>query len=151
MNNTLTLAAATGGVTPGTFGVINVNGGTLAANVIANGSGVGNINLLYGTLTVAGIAGTQTAPISSLSATNSVFNLPVISGSNVITTTSLRTAGASNVINIISAPPFPGYPAQVTLIKILWQHQRFRFQFCLGHAAGALCRLSFQQHGQCFG
>jgi len=117
VNNTLTLAAATGGVTAGTAGTINVNGGTLAANTIANGAGAGAINLTNGTLSVTSAAGTPAAPISSLSLTSSALNLTVISGSNSVVTTSLKTGGAANVINIRSAPPFASYPVQIALVK----------------------------------
>ncbi len=117
VNNTLTLAAASGGVTVGTAGTINVNGGTLAANSIANGGGAGAINLTNGTLSVTSAAGTPAAPISSVSLTSSVLNLTVISGSNSVVTTSLKTGGAANVINIASAPPFVSYPVQIALVK----------------------------------
>ena len=54
VNNTLTLAAVTGTLTPGTAGTINVKGGTLSAANIVNGGGSGAINVTNGTFTVTG-------------------------------------------------------------------------------------------------
>ena len=45
VNNTITLAAANAGVTAGTAGTININGGALVANTIVNGLGAGTINM----------------------------------------------------------------------------------------------------------
>jgi fibronectin-binding autotransporter adhesin len=132
VNNTLTLATVTGGLTSGTAGTINVNGGTLAANAIANGTGIGTVNLMNGTLSVNGVAGTPTAPISSLSVTNSILNLKVVSGSNSVVTTSLKTGGAANVINIASAPPFASYPVQITLVKYSSSIGGAGYNFALG-------------------
>ena len=117
VNGTLTLAAVTGTLTPGTAGTININGGALIANVITNGGGAGTIDLTNGALTVNGVAGTATDPISHLALTNSVLNLPLLPGTNNIVVTSLTVGGAANVINIISAPAFPSYPVQIPLVK----------------------------------
>ena len=132
VNKTLTLAATTGAVTPGTAGTININGGTLVATTIANGGGDAAINLANGTLSVNGLAGTAAAPITSLAATNSIFNLKVITGSNSVVTTSLTTGGAGNVINISSAPPFASYPVTITLIKYSGSIAGAGFNFTLG-------------------
>ena len=117
VNNTLTLAAVTGGLTAGSAGTINVSGGTLAANTIVNGAGVGNINVTNGTLSVTGSAGTPAAPVSSISLWNSTLNLSVIPASNSVVTTGLKTGGAANTINISSAPPFGSYPVKIALVK----------------------------------
>jgi fibronectin-binding autotransporter adhesin len=132
VNNTLTLAAATGGLTAGTAGTININGGTLAANTIANGAGSGAINLVKGSLSVTSFAGTPVAPISSLSVTSSVLNLTVVAGSNSVVATSLKTDGAANVINIASAPPFASYPVQIALVKYSGSIGGAGYNFTLG-------------------
>jgi fibronectin-binding autotransporter adhesin len=116
-NNTLTLAAVSGTLTPGTAGTINVNGGALAAGTIVNGAGVGTINVTNGTFTLTGQAGAPAAPVSNLSFVNSTLNLAIQAASTNIVVTGLTTGGSSNVINITSVPAFPSYPVQVKLIK----------------------------------
>jgi len=130
VNGTLTLAAVTGTLTAGTAGTINVNGGALVANTITDGGGAGTINLADGAMTLTGVAGTVAAPINSLTATNSVFNLSLIT--NSIVATSLKTGGTTNIINILSAPPIASYPAQITLIKYSGSVGGAGFNFGLG-------------------
>ena len=117
VNNTLTLAAVTGTLTPGTAGTINIKGGTLAADNIANGAGAGTINATNSTLTLTGQAGSSAAPVSSITLVNSTLNLAVQGASTNIVVSSLRTGGLTNVINITSVPAFPGYPVQLKLVN----------------------------------
>ena len=119
VNSTLTLAAVTGTLTPGSAGTINVNGGSVVANNIVSGGGASTIGLKNGGLTLSGTGGTVAAPISTLTATNSAFNLALVSvsSSNNIVVTSLTTGGTTNIINITSAPAFPSYPVQILLVK----------------------------------
>ena len=119
VNNTLTLAAVTGTLTPGSAATLNVNGGAVVANNIVSGGGVSTINLKNGALTLSGKAGTVAAPISTLTASNSAlsFALASVSSSNDIVVTSLTTGGTTNIINITSAPAFPSYPVQISLVK----------------------------------
>ncbi|HEY4415218.1 MAG TPA: autotransporter-associated beta strand repeat-containing protein [Verrucomicrobiae bacterium] len=112
VNQTLTLAAVTGTVTPGTAGTINLNGGTLSANTIVNGSGTGTIAATSGNLTVA-----TTASFSNLNFTNSALSLTLASGVTNVTVAGLTTGGATNVINILAAPPYASYPVQIPLVK----------------------------------
>jgi fibronectin-binding autotransporter adhesin len=119
VNSTLTLAAVTGTVTPGSAGTINVNGGALAANNIVSGGGANAINLKNGALTLTGSGGAVAAPLNALTTTNSAFNLALASASssNNIVVTSLATGGTTNIINITSAPAFASYPVQIPLVK----------------------------------
>ncbi|HEY9509654.1 MAG TPA: autotransporter-associated beta strand repeat-containing protein, partial [Verrucomicrobiae bacterium] len=132
VNNTLALAAATGDFTAGTAGTINVNGGTLEANIINNGAGAGAINLNDGTLTVSGQAGIPAAPLAKISSTNSVLNLTLIPGSNTVAVTSLTTGGTTNIINIISAPPIASYPIQIPILKYSGSIAGAGYNFGLG-------------------
>jgi fibronectin-binding autotransporter adhesin len=119
VNNTLTLASVAGTLTPGSVGIINANGGAVAANNIVTGGGASAINLRNGALMLSGKAGTVAAPISTLTASNSAisFALVSVSSSNDIVVTSLTTGGTTNIINITSAPAFPSYPVQIPLVK----------------------------------
>jgi fibronectin-binding autotransporter adhesin len=132
VNNTLTLAEVSGGLTAGSAGTINVNGGTLTANNIVNGGGVGSINVTNGTLSVNGLGGTPSAPISSVILLNSALNLRVIAGSNSLVTTSLKTGGAGNTVNISSAPPFSSYPVKIALVKYSGSIGGAGYNFSLG-------------------
>ena len=132
VNNLLTLAAATGDFTAGTAGTINIDGGTLEANLISNGAGAGTINLNAGALTVSGQAGTPASPITKITSTNSALNLAVIPGSNTVAVTTLTTGGATNIINIISAPPIASYPIQIPIIKYAGSIAGAGYNFGLG-------------------
>ena len=138
VNNTLTLAAVSGTVTPGTAGTINVNGGALAAGTIVNGAGVGTINVTNGTLTLTGQAGTPAAPVSTLSLVNSTLNLAIQAASTNIFVSSLTTGNPANIINITSVPAFPSYPVQVKLIKYPASISGAGYNFGLG-TLPALC------------
>ncbi|HTL72555.1 MAG TPA: autotransporter-associated beta strand repeat-containing protein [bacterium] len=132
VNNTLTLAAVTGTLTPGSAGTININGGALVANNIVNGGGTASINLANGGLTLSGTAGTVAAPVSTLTATNSVLNLALMPASNSIVATTLTTGGTTNIITIVSAPPIASYPVQIPLIKYSGSIGGSGFNFGLG-------------------
>ena len=132
VNSTLTLAAVTGTLTPGSAGTINVNGGALIANVITNGAGAGTINLANGSLTLYGTAGTAAAPISRFATTNSTLNLALMPGSTNLVVASLTTGGVTNVINILSAPPIASYPVQIPLVKYSGSLGGAGFNFGLG-------------------
>lgn len=132
VNNTLALAAVTGTLTPGSAGTINVNGGALIANVITNGAGMGAINLANGTMTLYGSAGTTGAPISHFATTNSVLNLALMPGTTNLVVTSFKTGGATNVINILSAPAITSYPVQIPLVKYSGSLGGTGFNFGLG-------------------
>lgn len=118
VGGTLSIAAVTGTLTPGTAGTININGGALSAGTIVSGAGAGTINVTGGTLTLSGTGGTSNSPISSLSVSNSTLNLTDLTGvaTNIFATT-LTTGGPTNVINIIAAPLAESYPVTVSLIK----------------------------------
>lgn len=132
VNGTLTLAAATGTLTPGTAGTINVNGGALAAGNIVNGGGAGTINLSAGALTVGGSAGTLAAPLTLLATTNSSFNLALAPGASSVVVNTLRTGGTTNLINIVSAPPLASYPTQLVVVKYSGSIAGAGFNFGLG-------------------
>lgn len=119
VNSTLTLAAVTGTLTPGSTGTINVNSGAVVAKNIVSAGGASAISLKNGALTLSGTGGTVAAPINALTTTNSTLNLALASASssNNIVVTSLTTGGTTNIINIISAPAFPSYPVQIPLVK----------------------------------
>ena len=117
VNSTLTLAAVSGTLSPGTAGTINVNGGALSAHSIVNGLGSGTIAVNNGNLTVTGVAGSKAAPLGVLTLTNSEVTLSVARATTNVIVASLTTGGATNLINIASVPPAPAYPVQVTLIK----------------------------------
>ena len=132
VNNTLALAAVTGTLTPGSAGTINVNGGTLIANVITNGAGAGTINLANGTMTLYGTAGTAAVPISKFATTNSTLNLALNPGTTNLVATSLTSGGTTNVINILSAPPIASYPVQIPLVKYSGSLGGTGFNFGIG-------------------
>ena len=132
VNNTLALAAVTGTLTPGSAGTINVNGGTLIANVITNGAGVGTIHLTNGTMTLYGTAGTPASPISNFAATNSILNLALMPGTTNLVVTTLTIGGSTNVINLLSAPPIASYPVQIPLVKYSGSLAGTGFNFGLG-------------------
>ncbi|HEY1786856.1 MAG TPA: autotransporter-associated beta strand repeat-containing protein, partial [Verrucomicrobiae bacterium] len=117
VNNTLTLGAVSGTVTAGTAGTINIKGGALIANVIANGGGTAAINTTNGTVTLSGTAGSASAPISNITAVNSTFNVAVARSTTEIVISGLATGGTTNIVNITSVPSSPTYPVQVSIIK----------------------------------
>lgn len=117
VNNTLTLAAVAGNVTPGSAGAINLNGGALSASTIVNGGGMATIASTNGTITLTGLAGTPSAPIGGLTLLNSTLNLATGPATTNIFAGTLTTGGTTNIINITSLRPSPAYPVIIRLIK----------------------------------
>ena len=97
VNTRLTLAALTGTATAGDAGTINMNGGTLIANVITNGAGVGTINMT--------------------NATWQVTVTPGVTTSGSATVTNFTTGGATNLIIITFASLPSSYPVTTRLVK----------------------------------
>lgn len=116
VGGTISLAAVTGTLTPGTAGTLNINGGTLSAGSITSGGGAATVNSTSGAITVTGTAGTLAAPLTSLALTNSTLTLSVLSATTNVVASTLTTAG-TNFINIASVPPQASYPAQIPLVK----------------------------------
>jgi hypothetical protein len=132
VNNTLTLGATMGAVTVGSGGTINVNGGMLSAGNIVQGGGAANINLTNGTLALSGLGGSLAAPLTTLSAVNSTFDLAVIPAAPNVVVAALTTGGTTNVINITSVPASPSYPITVTLVKYSGSIGGVGFNFGVG-------------------
>ncbi len=132
VNNTLTLAAVAGTLTPGTAGTINLNGGALVANSIVNGGGAATIGSTSGTITISTQAGTPGAPVGLLALTNSTLNLAVGPASTNIFAATLATGGTTNVINITSVRPSPAYPVKITLAKYTGSIGGAGYNFGLG-------------------
>jgi fibronectin-binding autotransporter adhesin len=99
VNNTLALAAYTGTAVSGDAGTINMNGGTLIANIITNGAGVGTINMTNATWQVA--------------------ITPGITASANATVTTLNTGGATNTVIVTFAAPLTHLPSTNRLVKYL--------------------------------
>lgn len=98
VNNTLWLAVATNNSpVAGTAGTINVNGGTLAANIITNGGGNATIALTNATL--------------QLTMTPNNLSYPQV------TITNLVTGGTTNTIAIEFSAPATGYPFTNRLVS----------------------------------
>ena len=132
VNNTLTLSAVTGTVTPGSSGAINLNGGALSAVNIVSGGGSATIASTNGNITLTGVAGTPGAPLSGLTLANSTLNLatgPVIT--NIFAGT-LTTAGTTNVVNITSVRPSSVYPVIIRLVKYTGSIAGAGYNFGLG-------------------
>lgn len=117
VNSNLTLAAVTGTPVAGSTGALNINGGTVNADLIVNGGGVATITMNKGTLTTKS-AGTVAGPINTLTVTNSKLQVKVasVTTTNIVTTT-LSTGGTTNVINIVSLPAIGSYPTQIPLVR----------------------------------
>ena len=97
VNTRLTLAAYTGTATAGDSGAINMNGGTLIANVITNGAGVGTINMTNATWQVA--------------------LTPGVTAFGSATVTNFNTGGATNLIIVTFATLPSTYPVTNRLVK----------------------------------
>ena len=95
VTNTLRLALAAGTPVAGTAGTVNVNGGTLAANVITNGGGTAAVNL-----------------------TNSTLVLSLTPGATYTNVTApLVTGGSTNTLAVTFSAPATGYPFTNHLIQ----------------------------------
>ena len=107
------------GVGASASGTLNINGGTVRANAIANGGGsTANIALTGGTLVLTNNAGTLAAPILNLFAADSTLELAVTASSTNVFVTSLALGSSTNnTISILSLPIITGYPTQYPLIS----------------------------------
>lgn len=97
VNNTLQLAVTTNTPAPGTAGTINVNGGMLAANIIADGGGTATITLTNATLQLTVTPGNT--------------------GSAKATIPNLITGGTTNIIAIKFSTPATSYPFTNRLVS----------------------------------
>jgi autotransporter-associated beta strand protein len=99
VNSTLALAASVGTPAAGNAGTINMNGGTLMANLITNGTGLGTINMTNATWQVAVTPGS----VASVSAT----------------VTNFVTGGATNTIVVTFAAPLTHLPSTNRLVHYM--------------------------------
>jgi beta-glucanase (GH16 family) len=113
-NNGIVLGNVTGLAAAGTAGTINITGGTLAANTVANGGGAGTINMTNGNwnvaLTSTGVTNIIVSAFTAAGSTN-LINLTAISA--VLGAAPLRfhliaanLSGAST-LGLGSLPPSP--------------------------------------------
>ena len=102
--HTNTTAVAAASAIAGMRGTLNVNGGIVAANIIASAGGTSVVALNNGTLELTGTAGTPAAPLTTLNTTNSIFHLN-LNGSAIATNIVATTLNASgfNVVIIDTA------------------------------------------------
>jgi hypothetical protein len=101
VNSALILGATSGGAgTSNTYGVLNINGGTVLANSIVAGSGSGtnSIAVNSGTLVVTNTIGTAVVGITRVALTNSSLQFFVANGQSNMTATNLTTGGAGNLV-----------------------------------------------------
>jgi len=113
VHSNLFLTLTTGGTgAAATSGTLNLTNSTLVTPGITNGGGGTTVmNLDTTTLTVSNQMGNATEPIGTLSTANSTFQLAADAGAPAVTVSTLTVNGASDVINVISAPPGIGqYP-----------------------------------------
>jgi autotransporter-associated beta strand protein len=97
VNSALGLATYTGTPVAGDAGTLNMNGGTLIANLITNGTGTGTINMTNVTWQVV-ITPTAAAPTNA-------------------TVTTLNTGGATNLVSVTFASLPSTYPVTIRLVK----------------------------------
>ena len=103
-----------------TLGALNItNGAAYVNNIIVGALSAGNAVLVSGgALIVSNTLATNGNGLASLSLANATLGLNIpASGLPVSLTKALVTGGASNVIQILSAPVFSSYPQQIKLIK----------------------------------
>lgn len=123
VNATLELGHTTGGNgAASTSGTLNINGGTVIANVITNaGAGTTAINLSDGKLVVTnygGSVGTTVSPIGALGIGDSILTLAAAAGTpSVVANIFFVSSITNNTINIASIPMVSAYPAQFPLIQ----------------------------------
>ncbi|HYG23973.1 MAG TPA: pectinesterase family protein [Verrucomicrobiae bacterium] len=121
VNNTLTLASTIQSTTAAqaTTGILNINAGTVRANMITVGAASLNqvINVVEGgTLAVSNTLGAS-KPLRTLMMSDSSIELHLTGAGNIASVTNLVTGGGGNTINIGSSILFSSYPAQVALFK----------------------------------
>ncbi|HWD94318.1 MAG TPA: autotransporter-associated beta strand repeat-containing protein [Verrucomicrobiae bacterium] len=132
VNNTLTLAAVTGSMTPGTAGSIYLTGGALSAANIVNGGGATTIASTNGTISITGVAGSPAAPIGALTLVNSTLNFAAGPSTTNVFAGTFTTGGTTNVINIASVLPSPAYPVTIHLVKYTGSIGGAGYNFGLG-------------------
>lgn len=122
VNNAIRLSLVTGTAVSGSAGTLNVNGGTLAANIITNGGGVATMNLTNATWAVAitpGVTSPANAVVTTLN-TGGTTNLVSVSFASLPTTypftnrlvvyNNLGGVGAANMgVNFPSGGNYQGY------------------------------------------
>ena len=134
VNGTATLVAnsaiclsfwAAGGNTVYGAGYLNINGGSVWANTITNGTPSGGnpgatINVTGGTLGITsllGFIGTPVNPINTLNLSGSTLQLAVSGIQTNVVVSTLTLGGTTNIINISSVPASViTYPTQFPLI-----------------------------------
>ncbi len=132
VNNSLTLAAVTGVLTPGSAGTLNINGGVVNADVIASGGGAATITVNNGRLATR-TAGTAANSLTTLAVTNSALQVKINSATATnIVVNSLITGGAANAIDLLSLPSVGSYPYQVTVIRYAGAIGGAGYNFVLG-------------------
>jgi hypothetical protein len=135
VNSALVLGSTSGGDgAMNTYGVLNVNGGTVLANsiVAGNNSGPNAILINRGSLAVTNTAGTADVAINSVSLTNATLQLFVLSGQASLVATNLTTGPGSTIINIASLPAIGSFPAQFPLLQYSGSIAGAGYNFTLG-------------------
>jgi hypothetical protein len=135
VNSALTLGATSGGGgTVSTYGVLNINGGTVLANQVNAGSGSGpnSLSISNGKLVVTNAVGTAALGISSVWLTNATLQFCVASGQACLTATNLTTGTGANILSIASLPASTAPPAQFQLLQYSGSIGGAGFNFTLG-------------------
>lgn len=121
VNNTLELGHTT--LTTGnaltTKGTLNITNGTVQANnIIVGASSTANtINITNGTLLVTNTLATNASGVATMFIANSTLGLSVTADASLKALVQNMTTGGTNMIQLLSAPVFPSYPTQVSLVK----------------------------------
>ncbi len=128
VNNAINLTTfAAGGNASYSTANLNINGGSVWANTITNGTtypgSIGyvnaNITMNGGTLGITsllGSIGTTAWPLGIVTLNNATLQMPVSGLQTNFVTTLLNAGGTTNVINITSLPGVITYPTQFPLI-----------------------------------
>jgi hypothetical protein len=135
VNSMLELGCTSGGGgTTNTYGVLNINGGTVRAQTIAAGAGSGTntIAVNNGTLVVSNTIGAAGAGIFNVSLTNALLQFSAASGQVNLTATNLTTGPGVNTINIASLPATNSFPARFRLIQYAGAIAGAGYNFTLG-------------------
>jgi pectin methylesterase-like acyl-CoA thioesterase len=114
-----TISAPTGSAPARTSGTLNITNGTAYINNIIVGALSTNNNIVVngGALIVSNTLATNNG-LASLSLTTATVGLNIpASGLPVGYATNLVTGGATNIIQILSAPVFASYPQEIKLIQ----------------------------------
>jgi hypothetical protein len=135
VNSTLELGYTSGGGgTTNTYGLLNINGGTVLAQTIAAGAGSGTnaIAVNNGTLVVSNAIGATGTGIINVSLTNALLQFSAASGRVNLTATNLTTGPGVNTINIASLPATNSFPARFRLIQYAGAIAGAGYNFTLG-------------------